>query len=512
MEVQILSNENIVSLRDKKVYCWGMIKDNLTELFQNYDLIDKVVAIIDNNPKKQGFVEFCDIRVPVVSSEVLKKVVLSELSIIITNDYYEEILTEIEKNYNYLLEECNIFRFVNRQDSIDLYYRKLYETTELENIIVFRSGPIRSSYIKGTDFLDNARALFEYMLDNNYNEKYKLVWLVKNPEEFSKYNGIENVEFLSFDWEDSEKKEERDTYYHRLCLAKYIFMTDAYGFVKNARRDQIRIQLWHGCGFKTRTTFTRCEKRYEYTTVISDLYAGIHEDIYGLRKDQVLVTGYAKQDWLFQPYEKELSELLGVKKSSKYIFWLPTFRMADDNISNLSQYEINPETGLPIVMYKEQLLELDKLLEQLDITMIIKLHPFQKDILIKDYQCNNIAVLPHSALLENDLIINRLLASADAMISDYSSAAVDFLVLDRPLAFTLDDVEEYENSRGFVFENIREWLPGKEVFDYNDFCQFIQEIADGQDTTKEKRGKVSEKMLKYRDNQNCRRIVEAFHI
>lgn len=513
MEVKILSHENKKELENKAIYCWGMVKSNLEELYLEYSLPNIEPVILEDNLKKHGTIVLNDREVSVVDPNYLRNIEDgSSFAIIITADYSEEVLEEIERNGYLLGKKCEIFRFVNHLEQIDLQYRTKYKDFSLENIIIFRSGPYRKDYVKGTDFWDNSRALFEYMLEQGYNQTYKLIWFVKNPKEFDYYNGIESVEFMSFDWEDSENQEERDKYYEALCLAKYIFTTDAYGFAKNARKDQVRIQLWHGCGFKTRNNFIRCEHRYDYTTVVSDLYAEIHADIYGLRKDQVLVTGYAKHDWLFKPYTKDLSEVLGIKKSSKYIFWLPTFRIADDSISSLNQYEINPETGLPIVTNWKELEALNNLLKENDITLVVKLHPLQKNILVKDYQFSNIAILRHIDLLEKGLAINRLLASADAMISDYSSAAVDFLVLDRPLAFTLDDVEEYENSRGFVFENIREWLPGKEVFDYNDFCEFIQEIAEGQDTTKEKRGKVSEKMLKYRDNQNCRRILEVFHI
>lgn len=403
--------------------------------------------------------------------------------------------------------------YVNlKAEQFDLMYRKRYETIPLENIILFRSGPIRSAYVPGTDFSDNARALFEYMIANRYNETYKLVWLVKYPEEFAEYAKLPNVEFISMDGEDSDNEAERECYYHALCLAKYIFMTDAYGFAQNSRKDQVRVQLWHGCGFKTRVNFSRCENRYEYTTVVSELYADIHADIYGLRKDQVLVTGYAKQDWLRQPYEDGIFSIFGRPEASKVVFWLPTFRMAENQLSNLNQYEINPETGLPIVSRKSQLEELNHLLAELDILLIIKLHPFQKNLLVADCDYSNIVLIRNEDMIKNDWVINRLLASADAMISDYSSAAVDFLSLDRPLAFTLDDVEEYENSRGFVFENIRDWLPGKEVFDFDGFCGFIQEVADGQDTMKEKRQSLSAKMLKYNDNRNCERILAAIGI
>lgn len=520
MTYEILSVENLIKIADKNLYCYGFVKSNLEELFSSFELHNRITAILEDNPKWQGQFFSCSKsavketaaeRIPVLSPSALQQESTEDIAIIITADYPEEVLEQLKK---YGLEEKNIplFRFVNQLDKIDLEYRKQYEHAPLEDIIIFRSGPYRKDYVKGTDFWDNSRALFEYMLAQGYNQKYKLVWLVKNPVEFAQYNDIHNVEFLSFEWEDSENREERDRYYHALCLAKYIFTTDAYGLAKNSRKDQVRIQLWHGCGFKTRNNFIRCEHRYDYTTVVSDLYAEIHADIYGLRSDQVLVTGYAKHDWLFQPYEKDLSEVLGIQKASKYVFWLPTFRMADDSISSLNQYEINPETGLPIASNLQQLNRLNELLKEKNITLVVKLHPLQKNVLVKDYQLSNIAIFRHVDLLESGLAINRLLASADAMISDYSSAAVDFLVLDRPLAFTLDDVEEYENSRGFVFDNIRDWLPGKEVFTFEDFCEFIKEIGDGRDTTKEKRRKASDKMLKYKDNQNCKRILDAFGI
>lgn len=503
-------NDNTINQIEDKVFCWGMVNNYLGKLFQEYSISNKVIAVIDKNGRISGNRKIENVEVMVTLPKILLNYVEEKISIIITCDYYKEIIEEIKSMC--ISCEWKIFYYMTSQAKKEMKYRKKYENHELENIIVFRSGPTRSQYIEGTDFYDNSRALFEYMVENGYNEKYELIWLVKEPDKFKNYSSIKNVKFLSFDWEDSDNEQELDEYYRALCLAKYLFTTDAYGFARNFRKDQKRIQLWHGCGFKTRTNFNRCENRYDYTTVVSDLYKEIHKDIYGLREEQVLVTGYAKHDWLFKPYEKDLSLLLDTKKSSKYIFWLPTFRVADDKLGNLTEYEINPDTGLPIVINYEQMQMLNDLLFKLDITLIIKLHPFQKNLLVKDYEFSNIAVIKNSDISDKDLIINRLLASADAFISDYSSAAVDFLNADKPIAFTLDDVEEYKNSRGFVFDNIQEWLPGKEVWNFDDFCEFIKEIAEGKDTSKEKREKVAKKMLKYRDNNNCKRIVETLNI
>ena len=373
-----------------------------------------------------------------------------------------------------------------------------------------------TSYVNGMDFSDNARALFEYMLSQGYNKKYELVWIVKQPEDFTHPEGryyrytrdYDNISYVGYDWAVSDNDLKRDEYYRALCLAKYLFFTDAYGFARNCRKDQMRIQLWHGCGFKTRVNFDRCEKRYEYTTVISDLYSNIHQKIYGLRENQMLVTGYAKQDWLFSPIEN-FTDRLPLPNASKYIFWLPTFRMAKEDLSNLNEYEYDNQIGLPIVDNVQKLQEVNELLKTNDIVIILKLHPFQDKSKIANINLSNVVMLENDVLVKGDIHINQLLGHSDALISDYSSVAVDYMLLDKPIAFTLDDVDEYSDSRGFVFDNIREWLPGKEIYSFDNFCEFIQEVSDGVDETQDKRQRLTDKMHKFKDNQSCKRIVDV---
>ena len=494
----------------KNIICFGRNKLAISSLIEKFDVADKIAYICDNNKKLHGFTTIKEFEYQVVGAEIFENIDVDEYDIVITSSFYSEIYEQLK-----LLPKINkkdaIYLFIDVAIENEKKYRKKYEESSLENIIVFRSGPMPSQYVKGTDFADNSRALFEYMVDNGYNKKYELIWLVKNPNDYDEIK-IDNVKFLSFDWDKSTIPEERDEYYRAICLAKYMFFTDSYGFALNSRSDQVRIQLWHGCGFKTRTNFGRCEHRYDYTTVVSPLYKEIHKEIYGLRDDQVLVTGYAKHDWLYKPYDKNMSEILGIKEAKKYIFWLPTFRIADDKLDNLNQYEINPETGLPIVENESSFLKVNGLLADLDMVMIIKLHPIQKNNLVLDKEYSNIRIMRNQELAEKDLIINRLLASSDALISDYSSVAVDYLNLNRPVAFTLDDVEEYENSRGFVFDNIKEMLPGKEIYSVDDLCDYLKEVAEGIDSEYKKRNDITSKLLKYRDENNCRRICEAFNI
>lgn len=510
MQLKVL--ENAEQIKEKKIYCFGRSQLYIDEMIHKYNIADAIEMVIDNNPKTYGLMDINGRKVKVVSPDLMKGINFQDSVIIITSSFYKEIYNQLV-TINYIVENVPIvYHYNDWQLDLEQYYSKKYSEKKLENIIIFRSGPTERAYLKGTDFADNARALFEYMIKNKFNKKYKLVWFVKNPFEYREKYDIENVDFISFDWAKSKNKDESDEYYTNLLLAKYIFFTDAYGFAKCARKDQIRVQLWHGCGYKTRVNFARCEDRYEYTTVVSDLYSQIHQKIYGLRADQMLVTGYAKQDWIFEPYEKPLSQLLDVAEASKYIFWLPTFRMADDKLKELNQYKLDSDTGLPIVSSESQLQELNKLLCDNNMVIIVKLHPFQKKDLIRECEYSNIRILDNEDLVDKDLIINRILASADALISDYSSAAIDFLNADKPIAFTLDDEEEYKNSRGFVFDNIVDWLPGKQIYNFKEFCEFINEIANDVDSQKEKRHVLTSKMLKYTDNQNCKRILQALDI
>lgn len=511
MKLCRLTADNVAEILDREIYCYEYSASYMEEMLEKFDIGDSIAAIIDGNVRNGGEHTVCCKCYMVYGYEYLEKINYDTAVFLISSDYLQEAFDSLVKLLKGRGYNQNIYYFANKETECELTYREKYKDAPLKNIILFRSGPHASSYVKGMDFADNARALFEYMLERGLNEKYEFVWLVKNPDEFEKYQGIKNVKFLSFDWSLSESKEERDSYYHALCLAKYIFFTDAYGFARNCRKDQTRIQLWHGCGFKTRVNFVRCEKRYEYTTVISDVYSKIHQDIYGLREDQILVTGYAKQDWLFHP-AKDWKDKLGIPNAQKYIFWLPTFRSAKEQLQNLNEYELDGQTGLPVVSTYEMLAYLDRLLKEYNTVLVLKLHPFQDRKKIGKIDTENIVMLDNGQLAECDVQINQLLGHADALISDYSSAAVDYMLLDRPIAFTLDDVEEYRKSRGFVFGNIKDWLPGMELLSFEDMSRFIKEVGEDIDTTKEKRKTLIAKMHKYRDDSNCKRIVEALRI
>ncbi len=497
--------------RNKKIVCIERSEAYLSGFCDRYQALDNITAIMDDNLRNVGTMRLREREIPVYYLGDLRQLDLSDSVFVITSDYFREYFMKLQK----LLEEGgdveDIYFFASKETEYDLYYREKYKAVPLENIIVFRSGPHADEYVQGMDFTDNARALFEYALSIHLNRKYVLVWIVKSPDDFKVYEEYENVFFLPFAGSVSDDEAVRERYYRVLCLARYFFFTDAYGFARNCREDQVRVQLWHGCGFKKRLNGASCRHRYEYMTVTSKLYAKLHAGEFGLRDNQMLVTGCAKEDWLFQD-AGDIFHKLNIPTAGKYIFWLPTYRFSEAGRGKPIDGRLCEETGLPLVSDLRELELINSALAKSKMVLVIKLHPFQDRQAVHIGDFSNIVLLENEVMARNDIQVNQLLAKADALISDYSSSAIDYLVLDRPMAFLTEDLEDYSGDRGFIFENVLDWLPGKQVCDIKGFLSFIEEIGEGCDSAKERRLALRTRMHQYGDKNNCKRILEALGI
>jgi CDP-glycerol glycerophosphotransferase (TagB/SpsB family) len=73
--------------------------------------------------------------------------------------------------------------------------------------------------------------------------------------------------------------------------------------------------------------------------------------------------------------------------------------------------------------------------------------------------------------------LNAYLGLCDLLISDYSSTALDFLLLGRPIMYYLPDVEEYRASRGFYLEPLD--LPGVVCLDRQELTERLDAILSG---------------------------------
>ena len=80
-----------------------------------------------------------------------------------------------------------------------------------------------------------------------------------------------------------------------------------------------------------------------------------------------------------------------------------------------------------------------------------------------------------------------LIGECGVLLTDYSSVYIDYLILNRPIGFIIDDFEEYKNSRGFVFDKPDDWMPGEKIKTFEELEKFILDIKNGIDKYREVR-------------------------
>lgn len=473
-------------------------------------IISHVAYIIDENPHIWGTSQqIGESTFRIDSPELLTRINAFDYHIIIIAMYQELLYEKLQKIIG--KDKDLIIYYCPSDDDVKLTrFRPFLKKFKLKNRIVFRSGPENGGEI--WDYADNARSMFEYMIQNRYNDKYELIWAVEDVGKYRFLKKEKNVKVISYRDAESCNLIKAFLYQYYLYTAKYFLFTDTCIWLRFHRKDQILVNLWHGCGFKNRKSKTEpTGPHYDFMTVTSQMYADIHAEIFGCRKEQMLITGLAKEDWLFHPAGGKLADLLDLKVCRKYIFWLPTFRRTISGMERLAENYALFDTGLPVLETLECIQEIDCWLKDHDIFLFIKLHPNQ-NYDQQNHQYSNIKVMTHAEFMKYDIPINRLLAKSDALITDYSSAAVDYILLDKPIAFTLDDMEAYKAGRGFVFENIIDFLPGKLIYTTDEFVSFLNEISAGIDSSKDKRDKLFSLMHEYHDDNNCKRILEKVGI
>ena len=182
--------------------------------------------------------------------------------------------------------------------------------------------------------------------------------------------------------------------------------------------------------------------------------------------------------------------------------------------SYLSQIKVNYTTGnsIPIFTTRKKLESLENFLEERNIYLIIKLHPMQNFNSIDRSCYRNIEIWSEDDINDRNINLYRLLGSSDALITDYSSVYFDYLLLDKPIGFTVDDIELYSKDRGFIFNNPEEYMPGKKIHNENEFYEFINNLCINKDEYVKEREKINDLANYYKDGGNCRRILNIVGI
>ena len=146
----------------------------------------------------------------------------------------------------------------------------------------------------------------------------------------------------------------------------------------------------------------------------------------------------------------------------------------------------------------------------MNVLLIIKKHPVQKEWGIEEDAFENIRFVNQEMLDQKEIQLYELISASDGLISDYSSVAVDYMLLNRPLAFVLSDMQQYKETRGFVFENPQEYMPGEKIYDLKGLEEFAVHVTGEKDLYREERIKLLPVMHQMPVKENYSKALAEF--
>lgn len=342
-------------------------------------------------------------------------------------------------------------------------------------------------------FRDNVKALYDYLIDAGYNQKYKIICSTNDYKMYNK-DLPSNVIFVS-------------NIRGVLLYFSAGFVYYCFGKIPIFHgKDQKVVQMWHGSAFKAPDEGMlkghSFDKPY-YTNVFSSSkhFAPIFSYCFSIPVQQVVICGQPRCDVL---YKENPHYAFGEYR--KLILWAPTFRK-----SLVTGYsDSTADDNLVPVLKKEDFAEINSKLRELGVKVVVKLHPLQDLDQYHTTDLDHFVLLSHQEFVRRKMDLYKFMAQSDALITDYSSIFIDYLLLDRPIAFTEDDMDDY--TRGFVFDNPKSYQPGFRIKTKEDFLAFAESLVNDVDDYKSERKRVMALANDYHDGKFCKRALECVGI
>ncbi len=362
----------------------------------------------------------------------------------------------------------------------------------VDNILPLNCHAVAFDSLNGMDC--NSGAVYDYMIRNGYNKKYKIIWIVDDKKKY-KHIKIRNVSFISrgnLNIIDRLK----------LKMTKYLIWDNIP--IYKTRKNQVNVYLTHGCpGIKNVKGIINIPEFCDYCLMSSKFVESLNREQFSLSANTKSVfTGLPRNDYLFTK-ENELKKIITDSDNyEKVILWMPTFRKAKFSVRNDSNK--NYKLGIPLVSTIGDLKKLNLYLKNKNILLIIKIHGGQDLSQIKIENDSNIFLVTDDDLKQKNINLYKLISKSDALLTDYSSVAFDYMLLNRPIGYVLDDIKEYKI--GFAFKDVLKYMPGSHLYKLDDLYLFIDEVNDNIDRFKNERNKILIKINKFRDDKNSERV------
>lgn len=292
----------------------------------------------------------------------------------------------------------------------------------------------------GRNFDDSPKALYEAMCKDDYFKDWTFIWAF--------------VDIESHNIKRGEKVKIDTVQFFKILLTSKVWISNS-GMDRNlglCKKETIDIETWHGTPIKkigrdqnkgmTVDTRWNYESKGKIRCAQSEYDLKIFERIMNAPREDFILCDLPRNDELVNYSTQKISQIrkdLKIPENKKVILYMPTYREYLRDADN--EYYIAPPINLSKwnnALAQEYVL-LFRAHYAVTSTMEIK-----EDNFIK-----NVSDFPS---------INDLYLASDILISDYSSAFIDFSILKRPMLCFAYDIDEYTKKRG-LYMNLEQELP-----------------------------------------------------
>jgi CDP-glycerol glycerophosphotransferase len=225
---------------------------------------------------------------------------------------------------------------------------------------------------------------------------------------------------------------------------------------------------------------------------------------FGLAPRSVPVVGAPRNDRLLRAPRCPHPLFTERARARCRLLWMPTYRAGAVGHRRRTD-STRGHAGLPFD--REELVELDHRLAELDVAVHVKLHPFAADAF--DLRTRALVPLSDADLWGAGLTTYTALPRVDGLITDVSSVWIDHLLLDRPVVVAFPDLEEYRATRGFALEPFEDWMPAPVTRTVDDLVDEIAAVAAGDDPHAARRRARRALLHEHGDDRSAARLLDV---
>lgn len=352
----------------------------------------------------------------------------------------------------------------------------------------------------GRNFSDSPKAIYNY-LEKNYPGRFHHVW-VMNPGVSETPAGRPNTKVVKrFGW--------RYMYYLATAKFQVINMRQPKWFIK--RPGTKFLATWHGTPLKHlvfdmdnvasanplyKSIFYQQSRQWDYLVTANQFSVDVFEHAFMYPTDQMLPSGYPRNDILSAPDKDEqaqqIKRKLGIPLDKKIILYAPTWR--DDDYYGVGDYKFTLK------------LDIDRLKRELgdEYVLVLRTHYF----ITEHLDTTGFGDFVYNESSYDD--ISELYLIADVLITDYSSVFFDYAILKRPILYFVYDYEKYGSVlRGFYL-NMETDLPGPLLKTNDDVLAVLHDLPAVTQQYAAAYQRFSQRFNAWEDGHASQRVVDTF--